>query len=175
MGSLIPVVLDWSANAAMWDLAAREKKCFVVWTKQLPITQVQRLVLNVLLEKVDSTDFIDGRCAGFTYPAEIDRRAGIPTGNDEGLSALTNCSYLSMRPVAEQHMSRTFLGLRCRNRASSVRGNPSIGLDTGIQVLPRSSESSDLLRPDQRFMPGSSFPSDFLLESRQKRSWATLL
>lgn len=101
MASLIPFGVDWPANAAMRERAEREHAKFLCWVKQLPVSEVQRLVLRTLLEKVDITEFIDGRCAGFTYSAEIARRAGIPEGIDSVFQALRTGGYLYMHPAAE--------------------------------------------------------------------------
>lgn len=101
MARMLPFGVDWPVNAAMRERVAYERARFVSWIEQQQVPEVQRLVLCALLDKVDDSEFVDGRCAGFTYAAEIARRTGIPTGVEEILHALETADYLCLHPAGE--------------------------------------------------------------------------
>jgi hypothetical protein len=100
MATLVPFGPKRSA-AVIHDRFDQEHAAFTRWINGLKIPRVQRVVLTVLLEMVDKVEFMDGRCAGVTYPAELARRAGIPLGVEDVLSALVNGGHLSTHPAAE--------------------------------------------------------------------------
>ncbi|MGO4653086.1 hypothetical protein AB4068_15490 [Arthrobacter sp. 2RAF22] len=101
MATLVPFGLKRPAAAAMQDCYDQEHPAFMRWINGLKIPRVQRVVLTVLLGMVDRVEFMDGRCAGVTYPAELARRAGVPLGVEDVLRALVNGGHLSVHPAAE--------------------------------------------------------------------------
>ncbi|MDP9904687.1 hypothetical protein [Arthrobacter bambusae] len=101
MATLVPFGIKRTTLAAMQKHAEMEHAAFVRWIDGLQVPEVQRAVLTVLLEMVDRAEFMDGRCAGVTYPAEVARRAGVPVGVDDVLRALVNRGHLSVHPASK--------------------------------------------------------------------------
>lgn len=138
MATLVPFGVNWLDANAMQARQEEERSKFVRWIDQLRIPEVHRLVLTVLLEMVDRVEFMDGRCAGFTYPAEVGRRAGIPDGIDDVLRDLITGRCLYVHPAAEVYKDgRPGIIFRLRRPGvvlSAKSAGPLWGADTRPQL-----------------------------------------
>lgn len=100
MHGLVPFGPRWPLTDRTAARAVRERQYFLGWIEALGVTPQQAAVLGALVEMTEDREFVDGRCAVNSYPAEVARRAMIREDFNEVTRPLVEAGYLTAHPVS---------------------------------------------------------------------------